>query len=655
MMKFFRKHNKKLLAVFMALLLVVWLGGSALTSMLQVDAGGEVLATTDLGDITAGDVNHANNLTELLGRAGISWESELGMRAAGTLMPADWVLLTREAKALGVRHNVDVLEASLVQQGSIEFLRLVARQSRIKTEVIVGALAQLQAIQDLGRKVATAGLPSEAEIRAAARDELEQVEVRAALIPAAAFRVSEGTAEEYQPTEEELQAHFETYRDQEPGQGIEFGYYVPPSVRIQYIKIARDVVQQQLRLKDETIERDARRFYQDERETNPMFRRPPEPPKEAGDEEEGDGLTSDAHDAPEAEKPPYLEWAEARDKAIEAVRESQADEAVGRIANALRASLAEPWGHAEMDKDTLYRTAPVGVDQLDHYPKRVEALPKSIAYPEAVTIDTTEFFTAVEARMLEGIGRARSVMGGYRQLGRLAFDVQGVAEIPRERVDEREFLSVYQTSTHVLRDSGSGDRYLFRVIETKASHPPESLEEVRQRVTNDVRQLRAYEQALACAQRLLEAAKAQGLQEAFDADEEIQQLKTEHEAQARSLQVLPATSFTRAGDPQFRAYARSMPTVFIRGLGALDKQIIEGIFGLEQAGSPYGVFERKTEGQVMVVEWLKTTPVREDEYAAQREELAGRLRSERGQQAWSNWFDPENIRARHKFTPVERE
>ena len=35
MMKFFRKHMKELLAVFMALLLVVWLGGSALTDALR--------------------------------------------------------------------------------------------------------------------------------------------------------------------------------------------------------------------------------------------------------------------------------------------------------------------------------------------------------------------------------------------------------------------------------------------------------------------------------------------------------------------------------------------------------------------------------------------------------------------------------------------
>ena len=38
MMKFFRKHMKELLAFFMCLLLVAWLGGTALTSILRTDA-----------------------------------------------------------------------------------------------------------------------------------------------------------------------------------------------------------------------------------------------------------------------------------------------------------------------------------------------------------------------------------------------------------------------------------------------------------------------------------------------------------------------------------------------------------------------------------------------------------------------------------------
>ena len=656
MMKFFRKHNKKLLAIFMALLLVVWLGGSALTDMLHRRVGGEVLATSDLGDITAQDVQHADGLTELMARAGISWESRLGMRAAGTLLPLHWVLLTREAEAMDVRANPAVIAAALEQQGSMEFIKAVAHQSRQKADVIVGGLAQLTAIQELGQKVAMAGVPSEAEIRTAARDELEQVEVRAALIPAVAFRAKQGTEEEYQPTEEELQVHFEAYRDKEPGRGgIEFGYHLPSSVRIQYIKIARGVVEEHLRLKEETIERDARRFYQQERENNPMFRRPPEPPKEDEKEDGADDLTSAPDDAPEAEKPVYVDWEDAREKAIAAVRENHADEAVSRIANALRASLAEPWGQAETDPETFYKRVPEGVDQLLHYQKQVETLPKSIAYPEAVTVDATDFFTAAQSRIIEGIGGAQSVMGGSKRLAQLAFDVQGLAEIPRDRVEDHEFLSLYQTSTHVLRDSRTGDRYLFRVIEVNADHPAETLEEVRERVVNDVRQLRAYEQAKACAERLLEAARTKGLQEAYDTDEEIQLLKTQYETQAREMQLLVPQPFSRSGSARFRAYARAMSgIVMVEGLGAIDRETVEGIFALGQAEHPYGLFEQKTNGRILVVEWLKTTPVREDEFAGKREELAKRLRDDRWQQAWANWFDPDNIRTRHNFEPVER-
>src|SRR5438067_1976086 len=50
MMKFFRKYTKQLLAIFMALLLIVWLGGSALTELLHGDpTGGKTVQGTAYG------------------------------------------------------------------------------------------------------------------------------------------------------------------------------------------------------------------------------------------------------------------------------------------------------------------------------------------------------------------------------------------------------------------------------------------------------------------------------------------------------------------------------------------------------------------------------------------------------------------------------
>ncbi len=50
MMKFFRKYNKVLLAVFMALLMIVFVGGSALQSLLAPQRD-PVLAESALGPV----------------------------------------------------------------------------------------------------------------------------------------------------------------------------------------------------------------------------------------------------------------------------------------------------------------------------------------------------------------------------------------------------------------------------------------------------------------------------------------------------------------------------------------------------------------------------------------------------------------------------
>ena len=78
MMKFFRKHNKELLVVFMAALMVVFVGGSALTSLLKPQGTNDVLAHSDLGDLTQRDLIQANAMTELLDRLGHSWQQPLG-------------------------------------------------------------------------------------------------------------------------------------------------------------------------------------------------------------------------------------------------------------------------------------------------------------------------------------------------------------------------------------------------------------------------------------------------------------------------------------------------------------------------------------------------------------------------------------------------
>ncbi len=55
MMKWFRKHNKQLLAVFASALLVVWLGGSALQRMFERNRFNEALGSAMGQTLTASE------------------------------------------------------------------------------------------------------------------------------------------------------------------------------------------------------------------------------------------------------------------------------------------------------------------------------------------------------------------------------------------------------------------------------------------------------------------------------------------------------------------------------------------------------------------------------------------------------------------------
>src|SRR3989304_7864337 len=105
MMKFFRKHNKKLLAIFMAGLMIVFIGGSALQGLLTPQTN-PVVANSIYGPVTLLDQNSANSQTNLLEMMGVDWRRPVP-GGAKPLDSVDWILLRREAQALGATVTAD--------------------------------------------------------------------------------------------------------------------------------------------------------------------------------------------------------------------------------------------------------------------------------------------------------------------------------------------------------------------------------------------------------------------------------------------------------------------------------------------------------------------------------------------------------------------
>ena len=130
MMKFFRKHNKELLALFMSMLMVVFIGGSALKGMLTPSAN-RVVATSALGEISYADQNEAKAVTEVLDRIGEQWRSPLGTSKPIEII--DWILLSREAKTLGTQVGEAAVRSTMTPQQ----LDMLSRQLKVKPAAII--------------------------------------------------------------------------------------------------------------------------------------------------------------------------------------------------------------------------------------------------------------------------------------------------------------------------------------------------------------------------------------------------------------------------------------------------------------------------------------------------------------------------------------
>ena len=637
MMKFFRKHNKKLLAVFMVLLMVVFVGGTALTELMSPRPNFTV-AKSDLGNITDIQRQVANNTTSILASMGIDWQRPApGVREPITLM--DWILLSREASQLNKYSNDEAVRSWFGGATGEERVISVARRNRLKPSMIWEALKEYRTVQLVAQSMGAAWVPSTAEIRSSARKVLDKVQVNAVVLPASGF-----IADNEEFSDRELDEQFQNFRSAKPGDGLEFGYWVFDAVEVQYTKIDRSKLAELVGIANE--EKKAKRYYDENRATDEAFRRP-------ADDDTADGsATEDVADGapPEPPKSPYLDWPEAKDAALAIVRDKVADDVAERMAVWLIDQASDAW--MEMDRgEDRYRAIPPAAESLDVYKGLIANLPLSIAYPQAVSFGVTGAFTRDQASSVKEIGRAsfQPARGARKNFAALAFRNQTVVgKIPEDAgASIDDYTARYQTSRYMLRD-GDGNVFVFRVIGSVDEHAPETINEVRDQVIADLRVQHGYDSALARAEGLRSCEGGKTLKEAYDSDEELSII-------ADIIKTGALGFFESSPVPRLRFYevgsGRATDTTYV-GLGTqkVPHAFIEEWFAME--GDEPTVMEIPQEATVLVVEWSNTQRGDEAEYEEMRGRLASSLATKRSRDAISDWLDPDNIRARNGFELV---
>jgi hypothetical protein len=203
--------------------------------------------------------------------------------------------------------------------------------------------------------------------------------------------------------------------------------------------------------------------------------------------------------------------------------------------------------------------------------------------------------------------------------------------------------------------------YVFRVVRVEPAGPPESLDDVRDEVVANVKQIQAFELAGQKARALAEAAREVGLVRAVAEAEELKALLSDAEAP-------PATTQSVTSRPYTGRYVRMLrpfePESFTRQAGFINNvgmapNLTEKVFAPAEPHNPEApdghrvlVAPVANNRKWVVAEVLQLSPIYRGDFDLRREELKRDVAMGAWETCLGGWFDPENILRRANYVPA---
>ncbi|MEM9881614.1 MAG: hypothetical protein AAF800_01700 [Planctomycetota bacterium] len=279
-----------------------------------------------------------------------------------------------------------------------------------------------------------------------------------------------------EPSEEKLAELFETYKDTLPGEGepFPFGYRYPDRVRLTYLEIPMDAVRSQIAVEYLDV-LDAYRAN----------------PQRFADEE------GNAPDMPTPEAVRAL---------TDELTDREAERLMGRVVATAQGVLAESL--RGLDESGGYYDLGEGYEPLPW-----EAVAAAVRDGHGVevnlTADASDWTAVDELSSLPGIGRSALGDGGV-SFAQYVASTRQLADNPDTVM--RSVRSQVGVASRPLRGFG-GERYFFRLSAAEPTHPPASLDEVREQVIADAKAKAGYEQLVAQA----DAWRTRVIEEGLDA------------------------------------------------------------------------------------------------------------------------------------------
>jgi len=663
MMKWFRKHNKKLLAVFASALLVVWLGGQALQQAFQHDPTGKVMIHIFGQDVSRREWLNTVAKAGILQELGIRWQlAGFGMVPGdgyGQLPPVldrqEWFCLLHEAKQMGMvitRQQVDkFLQARQDVAGRMEAVR---DRRGVSLEYIRGAVTEYLRVISAAQRAIQSVKVSEPQVRRVVRDMYEKVRVRLTVV-----RARDLVDKQEQLSREELRAHFEKYKDHLAGEdeGLGYGYRWGDRVVVEYVGADIDAIKENLpAVVMRRVDSQALKYYRQHHEEFTVAEPASTTRATTTSTTSTTATTTSSAPATSAQAVRRLKsYGEVKAEIVDRLLTDKALKIAGGVIGQLGDRLQEPWYDVETD-EAGYKEAPEEVRAEGYLSNIVAEVSSKRGIP--IEYGKTGAITIAEAAKLAGIGRAAGRDAENRPLpfAKYAFRTRGLPDAPTKPGTEVR-LSLYEVTRSPLRDSRDGQDYnfyLFRVIEVVPSSVPESMDELpADKLAADLREYKAYMLAGEHAARLAEAAGKVGLEEAVKADEELT------EAVGRRLRVLKPPAFSRIQPitPQMMQYRMTeRRTPYVSGVGR-SKKLVQACFEL---GATADAVEGRAVRVVdlpglkchVVVQWVETEPVTDELYEQHRRQMQGLLYVEAMRAFRDDWFSADQIRQRTGFRLV---
>ncbi len=361
-----------------------------------------------------------------------------------------------------------------------------------------------------------------------------------------------------EPTEEQLQSHFERFREVDPAEGeYGIGYVLPDRFKVEYLTIDYNSLLDQI----EVTGLDARKWYREHPSEIPPL--------------------------PETQEPtPYEDVAE---DCIAAVRRERAEQRVAEIVRMVKSRLLT--AVQALPRENGYRVLPEGWEQ-----QRVsfEALREEIRNEFGVDVSYTR--VADEWVGFEEFDALGPISGGERKGGASPIPFFDLVRSHREMTDEpviRE-LQVGVADAEPLRleanerrfgrvQSLDSDVIFYRMLGIDLSRPAKDLEEVRDRVVSDFRTLHRYEQMVSNLDVYRESVLSEGFEEY---------------AESRDLET-GLSRFRRVNEFMLRFTGELLPPQI--GQFGQSQAVADAVFGRLEEWGPFAVIPEMPLGDRLVI------------------------------------------------------